>query len=465
MASMVLRLLFLLVFATSAEVAQAGNPAGKRVAMVVGNSAYTSGTLINPKNDAIAMRDVFLRLGFDVEFKLDATRRDMDEMLRRFGKQSESAEVATLFYAGHGVQIAGENFLVPIGAAPENERDVKREMVRLGDIIDEMGNARIKIVFFDACRDNPLTRSFTRGGSRGLAAPKEDTSGTLISFATKHGQTASDGEGRHSPYTTSLLEEIEKSDAEIEQMLRRVQQGVRKTTKGGQEPWRYGSLDGDYYFVPPSKKAPAAEMIAKPAAPAADPAALELELWQSARQLNTETAYQSYLAKYASGQFSDLARETIRTIRDAQPPKMQGVAAADPGVTTATKEDLFWAEIEASKDAGGYAAYLNRYPNGKYADQAVQRQRVLAERSAGERKARDQDMWTIAEATNTKDGYARYLQAFPSGQYANAAQLRVARLTQSGPTASATGVKEFVPAESSAGEEFPKALRRIFRQK
>jgi uncharacterized caspase-like protein len=153
-----------------------------------------------------------------------------------------------LFYAGHGIQVNGSNYLVPIDANPRSEKDLKRDMVKMDDVIDDMGDARVKLVFFDACRDNPLSRSFSRGGSRGMAAPVEAT-GTLISFATKHGNTAADGDSNHSPYTNALLAALDNpSGVEIEQLLRKVQQGVKAETKGQQEPWRYGSLDGDFYF-------------------------------------------------------------------------------------------------------------------------------------------------------------------------------------------------------------------------
>ena len=221
---------------------------GGRVAIVIGNSNYPSGALTNPKNDATVMAGALKKLGFDVELKLDATKADIDGMLRRFSGKAEKATVAALFYAGHGIQVGGSNYLVPIDANPRSEKDLKRDMVKMDDIIDDMGDARVKLVFFDACRDNPLSRSFSRGGSRGMAAPVEAT-GTLISFATKHGNTAADGDGSHSPYTNALLAALENpSGVEIEQLLRKVQQGVKTETKGQQEPWRYGSLDGDFYF-------------------------------------------------------------------------------------------------------------------------------------------------------------------------------------------------------------------------
>ena len=221
---------------------------GGRVAIVIGNSSYPSGALANPKNDATVMAGALKKLGFEVELKLDATKSDIDGMLRRFSGKAEKAAVAALFYAGHGIQVNGSNYLVPIDANPRSEKDLKRDMVKMDDVIDDMGDARVKLVFFDACRDNPLSRSFSRGGSRGMAAPVEAT-GTLISFATKHGNTAADGDSNHSPYTNALLAALDNpSGVEIEQLLRKVQQGVKAETKGQQEPWRYGSLDGDFYF-------------------------------------------------------------------------------------------------------------------------------------------------------------------------------------------------------------------------
>ncbi|MCF8179524.1 MAG: caspase family protein [Sulfuritalea sp.] len=221
-----------------------------RVAVVIGNSNYPSGKLANPRSDAAAMATALRQLGFDVDLVFDTTRTDMEGAFRRLAAKSDNAAVTAVFYAGHGIQVNGSNYLVPIDANPRSERDLKRNVVRLDDVIDDMEPARIKLVFFDACRDNPLSRSFNRGGARGLAPPVEAT-GTLISFATKHGNTAADGDGKHSPYTQALLAALEKPrGVEIEQLLRSVQQGVKHATNGQQEPWRYGSLDGDFYFQP-----------------------------------------------------------------------------------------------------------------------------------------------------------------------------------------------------------------------
>ncbi|WP_394701320.1 caspase family protein [uncultured Propionivibrio sp.] len=245
---------------------------GARVAVVIGNSRYPSGALVNPRNDATAIASALRKLKFDVELKLDATKADLDGVFKRFSGKADQSAVAVVFYAGHGIQVSGNNYLIPIDANPQSERDLKREMVRLDDVIDDMGGAKVKIVFFDACRDNPLTRSFSRGGARGLAAPSEAT-GTLISFSTKHGNTALDGDGKNSPYTGALLAALEGTQRmEIEQLLRKVQQDVKRDTRGQQEPWRYGSLDGDFYFLAPVPEANTAvvqkEMVDKAVAEA-----------------------------------------------------------------------------------------------------------------------------------------------------------------------------------------------------
>lgn len=343
------QLLFLLCFAVHGVLAGAAEPSrmlvaggqdkSARIAVVIGNSGYPSGALANPKNDATAMAASLKKLGFDVELKLDATKADMDAVFKRFSAKAEKAGVAALFYAGHGIQVGGGNYIVPIDAKPQNERDLKREMVKMDDIIDDMGAARVKLVFFDACRDNPLSRSFSRGGARGMAAPVEAT-GTLISFATKHGNTAADGDGMHSPYTTALLDALENaSGVEIEQMLRRVQQGVRQATNGQQEPWRYGSLDGDFYFKAPAPQVEAGKFqqeavdraIQEAVKRASDQATaealrraseqqasssttVELSFWDSIKNSASADDFKEYLTSYPQGRFAGLARNRIRTL-------------------------------------------------------------------------------------------------------------------------------------------------------
>jgi len=314
---------------------------GGRIAIVIGNSNYPSGALTNPKNDATAMAAALKKLGFDVELKLDATKSDIDGMLRRFSTKAEKAGVAALFYAGHGIQVGGSNFIVPVDAMPRNEKDLKRDMVKMDDVIDDMGDAKIKLVFFDACRDNPLSRSFSRGGSRGMAAPAEAT-GTLISFATKHGNTAADGDTNHSPYTNALLAALETSSGvEIEQLLRKVQQGVKAETKGQQEPWRYGSLDGDFYFkaAEPAEGVKSSEEVLKRTNELAARQKLDLQQALIAQQAASDRAMAEALKK-ASEQS---AKDRIEML--ASMDKMLKEALAKQNAQLAAERALRPAEI------------------------------------------------------------------------------------------------------------------------
>ncbi|MBK6999062.1 MAG: caspase family protein [Rhodoferax sp.] len=300
--------------------------ASGRVALVIGNSDYPSGALDNPKNDARAMHAILEeRLGFKAELVLDASKSQIDQAMKRFARAAEGADAALVFYAGHGLQVGGYNYLVPIDAKPQNERDLKREMIKMDDIIDDMATAKVKLVFWDACRDNPLARSFTRGGPRGMAAPVE-TAGTLISFATKHGNTASDGNSNHSPYTQALLAELQAPQGvEIEQLLRKVQQGVKKSTKGVQEPWRYGSLDGDFYLI----QGPVNISINPPSPPsppsARDP---ETETWTVAERANSLAGYEMYLEAFPRGRYATAARIALNALKSTSPPETKASISA-----------------------------------------------------------------------------------------------------------------------------------------
>ncbi len=311
------------VFLSGAVFAQAGVPAGdKRVALVIGNSGYPSSALENPRHDAAAMDAALQRLGFKVDKVIDGTKSQLDDAMKRLSRRADSAEVAAVFYAGHGIQVNGANYIVPIDARPQSERDLKREMVKLDDIIDDMGQAKVKLVFFDACRDNPLARSFSRGGSRGLAAPAE-VSGTLISFATKHGNTAADGEGKNSPYTQALIAELNNpAGIEIETLLKNVNRKVKAKTKGQQEPWKYGSLDADFYFI---FQGPTTVNVQQ--APV-DP---ETEAWQAAQRANTENAYRIYLDAYPRGRYLAAVRIALDGLNKSEPTKPETAAVPASG--------------------------------------------------------------------------------------------------------------------------------------
>lgn len=222
--------------------------ASKRVALVIGNSNYQSNPLKNPKNDAIDIGRILIEFNFKVIKLLDASQEEMEASIREFGSYLSPGSIGLFYYAGHGVQINGENYLIPVGSKIIKEKDVKYKAVNLGRVLDEMGNDRsgLNIVLLDACRNNPLEKSF-RSDSRGLAI-MQGPKGTIIGFATSPGSVASEGSGRNGIYTKHLLNNLRIKGLSIEQIFKRVMKSVDEETNGQQTPWMYSSYTGDFYF-------------------------------------------------------------------------------------------------------------------------------------------------------------------------------------------------------------------------
>jgi len=220
----------------------------RKLALIVGNAHYKEGSLRNPINDAQAIADVLTKLGFEVDLLLNADRKKMHRAIRSFGDRLKKGGVGLFFYAGHGMQTEGRNYLIPIGADIQREDEIIDEAVDAGYVLRKMESAgnRLNIVFLDACRNNPFARSF-RSLQSGLAqmdAPK----GSLIVYATAPGTTAADGEGINGIFTKHLLRYITTPNLEIGQMLRKVRADVIEETNEAQVPWDSSSLTGDFYF-------------------------------------------------------------------------------------------------------------------------------------------------------------------------------------------------------------------------
>src|ERR1700704_6179650 len=267
--------------------------ADRRVAFVVGNGAYKNvQALPNPPIDAKSMAGVLRNVGFEVVEGTNLTRDKMTERLLEFGKKAQGADVALFFYAGHGIAISGTNYLLPIDADIKSEMDVKLgAAINIDLTLDQtMSDAKVKLVFLDACRDNPFaakikSNSATRSVSvqSGLAEMKSGE-GTLIAFATGPGQTALDGqEGTNSPFTRALMANIATPGVEIQQAMTKVRAQVNEETNKGQLPWGHTNLIGSVYLNPVA--APAANTAAATSAPVAVAAApgsdVELEFWRS----------------------------------------------------------------------------------------------------------------------------------------------------------------------------------------
>jgi len=315
--------------------------AERRLALVVGNSSYrNTPSLANPKNDALAMATALKRLGFKVIRGIDLSSADMRRTVRKFAGALQSTDVAVFYYAGHGLQVKGQNYLVPVDAKMRSTLDLEFEATNLQTVIDLMEReAKTNLVFLDACRDNPLARTLARslGASRsstvgqGLARMNSGV-GTLISYSTEPGNVALDGDGKHSPFTEALLRHIETPGLEVGRMLRRVRSSVLKQTRGKQVPWDHSSLVGDFYFGAPQKTAavpPKAQQ--KSATPAFDPRRIELAIWDSIKDSRNPADFSDYLKRFPNGAFAPWARTRLSELkRDAKQAKQSKLAKRSP---------------------------------------------------------------------------------------------------------------------------------------
>jgi peptidoglycan hydrolase-like protein with peptidoglycan-binding domain len=319
--------------------------AEKRVAFVVGNGTYKNvAPLPNPTVDAKAMASALRNVGFEVVEGSNLTRDKMTERLLDFGKKAQGADVALFFYAGHGIAISGTNYLLPIDADIKSEMDVKLGAAINIDLTLEqtMGDAKVKLVFLDACRDNPFaakikSNSATRSVNvqTGLAEMKSGE-GTLIAFATGPGQTALDGqEGGNSPFTRALLANLTQPGVEIQQAMTKVRAQVNEETNKGQLPWGHTNLIGAVYL----NGAPAPGAVAAVAPAGASKASdVELEFWRSIKDSNKPEELNAYLTNYPNGQFRSLALSRIASLETGAKEK-DATRNLSTGIDPATFKD------------------------------------------------------------------------------------------------------------------------------
>jgi uncharacterized caspase-like protein len=377
--SVILSLICMLFTAVSAH-------AEKRVAFVVGNGAYKNvAQLPNPPVDAKAMASVLRNVGFDVVEGTNLTRDKMTEKLLDFGKKAQGADVAVFFYAGHGIAISGTNYLLPIDADIKSEMDVKLgAAINIDLTLDQtMSDAKVKLVFLDACRDNPFAAKIKSSASTrsvsvqtGLAEMKSGE-GTLIAFATGPGQTALDGqEGTNSPFTRALIAHIAQPGIEIQQAMTEVRAQVNEETSKGQLPWGHTNLIGSV-FLNPAAAAPA-PTAAAPAASGSTPAAVassspgtdvELEFWRSVKESNKPEELNAYLSSYPNGQFKSLALARMSALENGPSTTTRNISAGvDPATFTEDSNQVTEDQIGLDK---GQRRDVQRRLNGLGFDNKV----------------------------------------------------------------------------------------------
>jgi uncharacterized caspase-like protein len=291
--------------------------AAKRVALVIGNSSYLNvPKLLYPAADADAIADMFLKAKFDsVELQVDANDLDFARALRKFADTASDADIAVVFFAGYGFEIGGTNYMIPIDAKLVDVRDAPDEAVSLDRMIDAVKAAKhLALVILDASRGDPSVgmrghaESFS---ARQLVAPVTDGRNLLVAFAAKAGSTAEDGHGPHSPWTTALLDNLTAPGLDIRFAFGRMRDEVLKMTDNRQEPYVYGSLNGEMISLAPAPSQPAAP-------PPGDDATVKSD-YELVKKLGSKKAWEIFLKEYPTGPYADLARAQLEQLNKLPP--------------------------------------------------------------------------------------------------------------------------------------------------
>lgn len=302
--------------------------AERRVALVVGNSNYKNiSPLDNPRNDAKLMAETLRSVGFALvggAEQINLTKQSFDSAIQEFGNQLAGADVALFYYAGHGVQVRGSNYMVPTSANPTKEADVDFQMVDVSLVLRQMEGAgtRLNLVILDACRNNPFAARGLRSADAGLAQMRAPQ-GTLISYATQPGNVAQDGSYGNSPYTSALSQSMLKAGLDIFQTFNEVGLAVKRSTGGQQQPWLSSSpIDGNFYFSsrpsPPSAELQSATM--------SDAA----QAWNAVKDTTNPTLLEAFSKRYSSTFFSELARARIEELKQAASSAKSMIASVSP---------------------------------------------------------------------------------------------------------------------------------------
>jgi Caspase domain len=328
--------------------ASAQDTTSKRVALVIGNGGYVNAAkLPNPANDALAVTALLESAGFAVEMHTDLGNSEMRRVIRNFSDQAKNAEMAVVYYAGHGLEVDGTNFLVPTDAKLQRDIDVEDEAVALDRVLKMIEPARrLKLVILDACRDNPFIRTMartmmTRTVGRGLARIDLVTSDTLVAYAARAGSTAADGDGTNSPFTGAVLRHIAVPGRDLRIAFGYVRDEVVQATNSRQEPFLYGSLGGGVIALVPGASVSNDQQVAAPTpapAPARSPTGGEpWRDYEATAQIGTLEAWDEFLRVYTTGFYANLARAQRAKLMAAATPAPPAVSpAASPAPAPAS---------------------------------------------------------------------------------------------------------------------------------
>ncbi len=368
--------------------------AEKRVALIVGNSTYQNvPQLPNPSKDANAIAKMFRDAGFDsVDVQLNVGNLEFKRAIRKFEITADQADIAVVYYAGHGLEIAGTNYLIPVDARLASDRDADDEAILLERMVASVDGAkRLRLVILDACRDNPFVRTMrrerktaSRGMSAGLGKVEPTSTDTLIAYAAKAGSTADDGIGENSPFTTAVLKNLAVPGLDVRLAFGRVRDEVLKATGNRQEPFVYGSLGGNNIALVP---APAVAVEA----PVADVKDVKAD-FDLVQRIGTVRAWEVFLGSHPTGFHADLARSEIEALKAKPQGGQANIILADlPAPPTpsdrgsSSKESIEWDKVKDSTDPSALQQFIKRFPDSPLSIYAQQRMELL-KKSAQERQ-------------------------------------------------------------------------------
>ncbi|MHC4040535.1 caspase family protein [Bradyrhizobium sp. 23AC] len=365
--------------------------AGNRVALVIANSAYQHApSLTNPVNDGAVMAKTLKEAGFNsVDFRHDLSALDTRRVLRDFADATRNADIAVVYYAGHGIEVEGSNYLIPVDAKLERDTDVYDEALSLDRVLVAVEPAKqLRLVILDACRDNPFGKTMkrtvaARGIGRGLAQVEPTSPNTLIAYSAKAGFTAQDGDGANSPFTVALSKHLTTPGLDVRRAFGFVRDDVLKSTGNKQEPFVYGSLGGEDVPLVPVKVTAAATV-----APAPNPQADIRRDYELALQVGNKAAWAAFLAQHPDGFYASLAKLQVEKIGAEQ-----AHAAATEKAKQAEAERDRLAALGAQKDAQAKAA-----ADAKAAEQAQLAAQKAKEQAQQQAAAAEQQRVNLAAA-------------------------------------------------------------------
>lgn len=329
-----------------------------RLALLIGNASYKSSPLLNPVNDVRLMESALKEAGFQVIKAENASIRDMRRLVRDFGDRLKASGGVGLFYfAGHGVQVRGENFLVSTDSDIRNEDEVADDSINANTILEKMQSAgnRMNLVILDACRNNPFAVK-SRSAQSGLATMNAP-SGSLVAYSTAPGSIASDGKGKNGLYTEYLAKVIRQPGLSVEEVFKQVRTAVRRDSNFQQTPWENTALEGQFFFKE-SETVASAPRLTEPAAARPtnfDPVSLDLAFWESVKTSQRPAELQAYLTRFPDGVFAVLAKARIEEMRTAQTPTQgQKLAAVAPTPVPVPKPTISPAIASMPGKTGGF---------------------------------------------------------------------------------------------------------------